>query len=47
MENEKSTTQANLPEARRGVSRRGFLSGAALAAGAAAVAGLALSLIHI
>lgn len=41
MENEKSTTQANLPEARRGVSRRGFLSGAALAAGAAAVAGLA------
>lgn len=41
MENEKNTTQANLPEARRGVSRRGFLSGAALAAGAAAVAGLA------
>ena len=41
MENEKSTMQANLPEARRGVSRRGFLSGAALAAGAAAVAGLA------
>ncbi len=41
MENEKSTTQANLPEARRGVSRRDFLSGAALAAGAAAVAGLA------
>lgn len=41
MKNEKSTTQANLPEARRGVSRRGFLSGAALAAGAAAVAGLA------
>ena len=41
MDNEKSTTQANLPEARRGVSRRGFLSGAALAAGAAAVAGLA------
>ena len=41
MENEKNTTQANLPEAGRGVSRRGFLSGAALAAGAAAVAGLA------
>lgn len=40
MENEKNTTQANLSEARRGVSRRGFLSGAALAAGAAAVAGL-------